>query len=71
LALAIALQGTDFLNAQLGTLSAASILPAAVGMALGQRFRRKFSEQLFTKMFFATLFLLGAYIIANASFGIK
>ncbi len=71
LALAIALQGSNFLTAELGTLSAASLLPAAMGMAFGQRIRLRLSEQLFRKIFFGALFLLGAYIIANALFGLK
>ena len=66
LALAIALQGNDFLTFELGTLSAAALLPAVIGMVAGQRIRRNLSEQLFRRVFFVALLLLGAYIIASA-----
>ncbi len=66
LALAVALQGNDLLTIELGKLSAAALLPAIVGMVLGQRIRRSLSEQLFRRVFFISLLILGAYIIANA-----
>ena len=66
LALAGALQGNDLLTFELGTLSAAALLPAIIGMVVGQRIRRNLSEQLFRRVFFIALLLLGAYIIASA-----
>ncbi|MEO3427979.1 sulfite exporter TauE/SafE family protein [Pelagibius sp. CAU 1746] len=66
LALGLALGGNDLLNAELGLLSAAALAPALIGMALGQRLRRRLPEPLFRKVFFAALLLLGAYIIARA-----
>ena len=68
-ALAAALQGNGLLTGELGTLSAAALLPAIVGMVLGQRIRQGLSEQLFRRVFFISLLLLGAYIIASASGG--
>jgi uncharacterized membrane protein YfcA len=66
LALAVALGGNDLLTAELGTISAAALLPAIVGMVVGQRIRQRLSEQLFRRVFFIALLVLGAYIIANA-----
>lgn len=66
LALAVALQGNDFLSVELGLLSAAALLPAMIGMVLGQRIRQRLSEILFRRVFFISLLVLGAYIIASA-----
>jgi hypothetical protein len=66
LALAIALQGNRLLTVELGSLSTAALLPAIIGMAIGQRIREQLPEQLFRRVFFVSLLLLGAYIIANA-----
>lgn len=65
-ALAVALQGNDLLTAELGGLSAAALIPAIIGMAVGQRIRQKLSEQLFRRVFFVSLLILGTYIIAGA-----
>ena len=69
LALAVALGGNDLLTPELATWSAAAVLPAILGMALGQRVRRGLSEERFRRVFFVALLVLGAYIIAG-SFGI-
>ncbi len=66
LALAIALQGNRLLTVELGSLSTAALLPAIIGMAIGQRIRQQLPEQLFRRVFFVSLLLLGAYITANA-----
>lgn len=66
LALAAALGGNGFLNAELGGISAAAVVPALAGMALGQHIRKRLPEQTFRQVFFAALLLLGAYIIASA-----
>jgi uncharacterized membrane protein YfcA len=66
LALAAALQGNSFLTPELGILSAAALLPALIGMVFGQKIRRRLSEHLFRRIFFISLLLLGAYIIASA-----
>lgn len=70
LALAVALQGNDLLTRELGTLSAAALLPAIIGMAVGQRIRQRLSEQLFRRVFFIGLLALGAYIVAGALGGL-
>ncbi len=66
LALAFALQRNNLLTFELGALSAAALLPAIVGMVVGQHIRKVLPEQLFQRVFFVSLLLLGAYIIANA-----
>ena len=66
LALAAALQGNGLLTAELGTLSAAALLPAIAGMAVGRRIRQRLSEHLFRRVFFIALLMLGGYIIASA-----
>ncbi len=68
-ALAVALQGNNLLTAELGGLSLAGLLPAAAGMVFGQKIRKRLSEQLFRRVFFIALLILGAYIIANAGLG--
>jgi uncharacterized membrane protein YfcA len=66
LALAVALGGNDFLSLELGAWSAAAVLPAILGMGLGQRVRQALSEPLFRRVFFIALLILGGYIIAGA-----
>ena len=66
LALAVALQGNDLLTIELGYWSTAALLPAIIGMVLGQRIRQRLSEQLFRRVFFISLLVLSAYIIASA-----
>jgi uncharacterized membrane protein YfcA len=66
LALAVALQGGGLLSADLGLVSFAGMVPALIGMLLGQQVRKGLSEALFRKVFFSALLALGLYIIANA-----
>lgn len=66
IALAVALHGNDLLTVELGSLSAAAIFPALIGMIFGQRIRKALSESLFRRIFFISLLVLGAYIIARA-----
>ena len=54
------------LSAELGGLSAAALIPAALGMAVGQRVRRALSEPMFRRLFFISLLALGGYIMVNA-----
>jgi uncharacterized membrane protein YfcA len=64
----------DVLIQAMGMLFALSTLALAIalqrnalGMVFGRWIRRRISAQLFRKLFFISLFLLGIYIIANAS----
>ena len=65
-ALGLALGGSGLLDAALGFTSAAALVPALAGMALGQKLRRTLPEPLFRRVFFAALLALGGYIIARA-----
>ena len=49
-----------------GVLSASGVLPAIAGMMIGQRLRQKLSEDLFKRVFFWALLVLGFYIAATA-----
>lgn len=66
LALGLALQGNGFLTAERGAVSAGALVPALMGMVLGQKIRKRLSEDLFRQVFFAALLILGSYIIARA-----
>jgi uncharacterized membrane protein YfcA len=66
LALGVALGGNRLLTVELGAMSTAALLPAVAGMVLGQRIRRRLSEQRFRRVFFVALLILGAYIVATA-----
>ncbi|MEX0624511.1 MAG: sulfite exporter TauE/SafE family protein [Saccharospirillum sp.] len=65
-ALAAALQQSNFLTLQSGAISVAAVIPAIAGMILGQRIRNRLSEQTFRTVFFVSLFILGTYIIASS-----
>jgi uncharacterized membrane protein YfcA len=65
-ALAVALGGRNLLTFGLGAISTAAVLPAVVGMIVGQRLRRKLSETSFRRVFFFSLLGLGAYIVARS-----
>jgi len=67
LALAVALQGNGLLTIELGQMSAGALVPAIIGMVLGKRIRQRLSAQLFRRIFFAALLILGAYIIVSAT----
>ena len=51
--------------------SSLALLPAVIGMLLGQAIRGAISESTFRRVFFLSLLTLGAYITFNAirSFG--
>lgn len=66
IALAVSLQENNLLSAELGIYSALALIPAIIGMVLGQKVRNKLSEQLFKRFLFISLLLLGAYIVMSA-----
>ena len=68
-ALAFALQGNRLLSVELGFVSAAAVIPAAIGMIAGQRIRRRLSEHYFRRVFLIAILVLGVYIVAEAAFG--
>jgi len=65
-ALGIALQGTGLLNVEILQGSAIGLVPAIVGMVLGQKLRMSLSEIMFKRVFFVSLLVLGVYIMFNA-----
>lgn len=66
LALAVALGDSGLLSAELGLISAAALLPALLGMVLGQKLRKRLPEATFRRVFFVGLLLLGGYLAAGA-----
>jgi uncharacterized membrane protein YfcA len=70
-ALAFSLKGNGLLTAELGLVSAAAVIPAGVGMIIGQGVRRRLSEERFRQVFFIAILMLGAYIIAKAALGVR
>lgn len=67
LALAASLGGHGLLTADLGLISVLGVIPALIGMVVGQRIRARLSEARFRKVFFWSLMFLGLYIAARAS----
>ena len=65
LALGVVLEANSLLTLDQGQMSAAALVPALVGMVIGQRIRQLLSEQLFRRVVFTALLFLGLYIIAN------
>jgi uncharacterized membrane protein YfcA len=66
LALAVALRGHGLLTTELAAWSTAALLPALIGMVVGQQIRRRLAEHLFRRVFFVSLLALGAYIVVRA-----
>ncbi len=52
----------------LSSLSTGAIIPALIGMVLGQNVRQRLSETAFKKVFFVSLLLLGVYIVLRSIF---
>lgn len=67
LALALALRNHDLLSGSQLAWSTAALIPAIIGMMLGQRIRRAISEAVFRRVFFLSLLLLGAYIVFSTA----
>ena len=65
-ALAAALGTNRLLSAELGIVSTAAVLPAILGMVLGQRLRLGLHERRFRAVFFLALLALGGYIILRS-----
>ncbi len=66
LALALALRYHDLLDGRQFGYSVLALLPAIIGMLLGQRIRSAMSEPVFRRVFFLSLLLMGAYIVISA-----
>ncbi|MGI9384031.1 MAG: sulfite exporter TauE/SafE family protein [Methyloligellaceae bacterium] len=64
--LSLSLSRHGLLPAETVLMSAYALIPTAAGMVLGQRIRKRLSEQLFRKIFFVALLILGAYLAGRA-----
>ncbi|MFE2508281.1 sulfite exporter TauE/SafE family protein [Streptomyces naganishii] len=53
------LQSQDLISGRLAVLSAASLVPAFCGMSVGNRIRRRISEEKFRRVLFVALVVLG------------
>lgn len=65
-ALGVSLAGHGLLTVDLGLMSATALAPAAVGMVIGQRLRKRLPENAFRRVFFSALTVLGLYIVARS-----
>lgn len=70
LALAFALGGHGLWSVELGWMSLAAVIPAIYGMILGRWLRERLSEQMFRRVFFISILVLGVYIAARAMAGL-
>jgi uncharacterized protein len=60
--LAWSLRTQDLLSANLGIMSAAALVPAFIGMSVGNRIRRSIPEEKFRTVLYVALLLLGLYV---------
>lgn len=67
IALAFGLHDRGLLAGELAVLSAGAVVPALVGMVAGQMIRQRLSEEMFRRVFFAALLVLGVYIVVRAA----
>lgn len=67
IALAVSLGGRQLLTAELGILSTIAVVPAVIGMILGQRFRHRLAEASFRRIFLLALLALGVVIIGQSA----
>ncbi len=65
-ALALALQTNNLITGTIGIASAIALAPALAGMVAGQAIRKRLSEAVFRRVFFAAILLLGGYILVTA-----
>ena len=67
ISLGVSLGGRGILNHDLVFISGAMVIPALIGMWLGARVRSSINEDLFRKLFFLSLFVIGIWIISNST----
>ena len=66
ISLAFALNKNHFITAELAMTSAFAVIPAMIGLIIGQRIRKTLSEKKFRRIFLVSIFTLGVIIIAKA-----
>lgn len=64
--LSIAFLFHSFVPREAAILSAYALVPATIGLIIGQRYRHKIAEEKFTKLFFSGLLLTGIYVMTRA-----
>lgn len=67
--LAWSLRSQDLLSMNLGVMSAAALVPAFLGMSVGNRIRRRISEEKFRTVLCVALLLLGLYVAIQSLAG--
>lgn len=65
--LALALHSQNLWTSESAGLSAAAVIPAVLGMLIGQRVRARLSEARFRRVFFWSILVLGAYIVLRGT----
>ncbi len=65
--LAFALQKNQLLTLDLLQLSAIAFIPSYIGMIIGIQVRKRISEQVFKRLFFIFMLLLGLYIVIRST----
>ncbi|WP_231489690.1 sulfite exporter TauE/SafE family protein [Billgrantia saliphila] len=68
-ALGLAMGGQRLLSVELAGLSLAAVVPALIGMQLGQRLRRRLSETTFRRVFLSGLLAMGGYLLLRSLLG--
>ncbi|MCH4564839.1 sulfite exporter TauE/SafE family protein [Halomonas sp. EGI 63088] len=66
LTLGLAMGEQDLLTGDLMLTSSLAVIPAILGMQLGQRLRRRLSEASFRRFFFSGLLVMGGYIVLRS-----
>lgn len=69
LTLGLAMGGQDLLTVDLMLTSSLAVLPAILGMQLGQQWRRRLSEASFRRVFFLGLLVMGGYLVLRSLSG--
>lgn len=69
LTLGLAMGEQDLLTGDLMLTSGLAVIPAILGMQLGQRLRRRLSEASFRRVFFLGLLVMGGYIVLRSLSG--
>jgi uncharacterized protein len=64
--LAVALGSHGYLTQELAIASGMALLPACIGMLIGQRIRRRLSETRFKQFFFVAILILGGTIASQS-----
>lgn len=68
-ALGLSMGGQRLLSVELAGLSLAAVVPALIGMQLGQRLRRRLSEATFRRVFLSGLLAMGVYLLLRSLLG--